>query len=248
MSMKLDTVLMAQQRKNFIHPQSEWAEHIPATRRVAWALMVYCVLEVLLFVLGLWWNKPINSLSVGAILAFGMGLLLLQKSLLAAVTLRWFSILLAVFGVTGLVLSWLSSPLDFVRMQWLYNGTEIQAELYRQLLLAGWMLWMARELSHPSVMNALARTRKRLLDLRIPVALGVSLAVISTMAPFLLINRSDREHAENLAREQLDASYQVRLSRLDHHRGDSATNTSALVWAWKEDVLKRVEVRWTKSQ
>jgi hypothetical protein len=72
--------------------------------------------------------------------------------------------------------------------------------------------------------------------------LFVVMAVVSAfMSP------SDKAKAEELAQAQLPKGYQVHMARISHRHGQPGASASAVVWAWTERDLKRVQVQWAKT-
>ena len=53
--------------------------------------------------------------------------------------------------------------------------------------------------------------------------------------------------AHELALAQLPAGYQVHMAHIKRLKGQGQSTVSAVVWAWTESDLKRVQVRWTSS-
>jgi hypothetical protein len=221
--------------------------HTVVLRRVGWVLMALCAIDVLVFVMSLVWKPGHIVLPVRALVLFGAASLLLQNSLGAAVFVRWMAVFLAVMALGGVLHVWVLLPWDLLRAQWTFNSHEMRANLYETLLNAVVCLWLARELSHPSLMEVLLRHRKRSLDLCIAAGAGGAMLFVVMAVVSVFMSPSDKAKAEELAQAQLPKGYQVHMARISHRHGPYGASASAMVWAWTERDLKRVQVQWAKT-
>jgi hypothetical protein len=221
--------------------------HTVVLRRVGWVLMALCAIDVLVFVLGLVWKPGHIVWPVRTLVLFGAASLLLQNSLGAAVFVRWMAVFLAVMALGGLLQAWVLLPWDLLRAQWMFNAHEMRANMYKTLLNTVVCLWLARELSQPSLLEVLSRHRKRSLDLRIAAVAGGAMLFVEMAVVSVFMSPSDKAKAEELAQAQLPTGYQVHMSHITHRRGQHGASASAMVWAWTERDLKRVQVQWSKT-
>ncbi len=220
--------------------------HTVVLRRVGWALMALCAIDVLVFVMDLVWTPSRIMWPVRALVLFGAASLLLQNSLGAAVFVRWMAVFLAVTALGGVLQAWVLLPWDLLRAQWTFNAPEMRADLYGALLSAIVCLWVTRELSQPRPMDVLSRQWRRSLDLRIAAGMGGAALVLSQVAVGVLSSPYTQK-AQELALAQLPAGHQVHTAQINHLKGQGEPAVSAAVWAWTESDLKRVQVRWTPT-
>ena len=221
--------------------------HTVVLRRVGWALMALFALQMWMFVMTLVWYTGRINFSINMVVIFGAASLLLQNSLRTAVFVRWMAVFLAVTALGALLHSWWRPPLGLIKAQWMFNAQEVRADLYTTLFNVIVCLWVARELSQHSLMEVLSRQWRRSLDLRIAAGAGVVAAMASALALHLALNSSEQAKAHELALAQLPAGYQVHMAHIKRLKGQGQSTVSAVVWAWTESDLKRVQVRWTSS-
>lgn len=221
--------------------------HTVVLRRVGWGLMALFVLHLLMFLMTLVWYTGRINFSINMVVLFGAASLLLQNSLRTAVFVRWMAVFVAVTALGALVHAWVQPPLGLVKAQWMFNASEVRADLYATLFNVMVCLWVVRELSQHSLMEVLSRQWRRSLDLRIAAGAGGVATIASALALHLALNPSEQAKAQELALAQLPAGYQVHMAQINRHKGQGGPTVSAVVWAWNERELKRVQVRWNPS-
>jgi hypothetical protein len=217
-------------------------------KRVGWVLMAFCVIDVLVFVLSLVWQINRIVLPFQALVLFGAASLLLQSSLRSVVLVRWAGFFLGVWLLSELILGSLILPWSLLKAQWTLDTIAMQAQTYQTLLVIALLLWVTRELSHPQLIAVLSQQWKRSLDLRIAaITAGVFVVIFFALLHWVFLSPSARSKAEELAKAQLPAHYQVSVASITHHRDHDAASTSAVVWAWSENDLKKVQVSWIQT-
>lgn len=221
--------------------------HTVVLRRVGWALMALFALQMWMFVMTLVWHTGRINFSFNMVVIFGAASLLLQNSLRTAVCVRWLAVFFAVTTLGGAVYSWWQLPMGFLKAQWTLNTNEMRADLYTTLFNVIVCLWVARELSQHSLMEVLSRQWRRSLDLRIAAGAGGAMLALAAAMPNPFTGPSHIAKAKELARDQVSPAYQLHVDHITHHAGGRTPKATAVVWAWTESDLKRVQVRWTPS-
>jgi hypothetical protein len=227
----------------------ESGKHTAIVRRVGWILMFLFAINVLIFVLNLLWKPNHFMLPIQALMLFGVASLLLQNSIRAIVFVRWMGVFLGTAALFAVFLGMLLNPWGLTKAQWVLNTVSNQAQIYETLFKVVLLLWISRELSHRSVMETLSIDRKLSLDLRLALASGIiAVGLFFAILHLALLNPNNKTKAQELALSQLPDGYQVSVSGITRHMGKDGTSFSAVVWAWTDNDLRKIQVQWAKQE
>jgi hypothetical protein len=196
------------------------------------AVMVYCV------------ANDISYSSSFNILAVVTGIFLLRGSLRAASLVRWFAVFcLASFA--SLIVAWpFVQPIDLTFTQIHLNPP---AALKTAVFLAGalaLLYWLQSQLGRPLVLAAIARSGRKLRDMRVPAAAGLSIVVLLAGSRGFMFNGEPATKAISIAEQKLGPTYRYHVSSLNISTTSQGTSVAGVVTAWKAQQVVEVPVAW----
>ncbi|MFC0251276.1 hypothetical protein [Massilia consociata] len=174
-----------------------------------------------------------------------VGLLILFGNMRALALVRW----LALFAVGASLLELLKPvilmPFDLIVTQLrLFPGQT--AMLYLPHLLGALaVLLVAVRLSHPQVLSARAVAGLKAPATRLPLALGIVLALGVCFLQYRALNGEDAGRARQLAADKFGPRYQYHTQYLHIQFGENA-GVSATVHAWNDKEVLRIPVQWRR--
>jgi len=177
------------------------------------------------------------------------GLLILFGGMKVHAVVRWLALLVIGGMLLGPILPFVVVPASL---------TLTQIRLYPvqfALSCIPWLLWMAMmgiaagALSHPLLLAARVRAGRPVHSARIPLAIGIVLAVGAAVVQVRILDGEAGRKASRLAAERLGPGYRYYTQTLQYTRSITAapakpTVVSAMVQAWNEREVLNVPVRW----
>lgn len=177
------------------------------------------------------------------------GLLILFGGMKVHAVVRWLALLVTGGMLLGPVLPFVVVPASL---------TLTQIRLYPipfALSCIPWLLWMAMmgiaagALGHPLLLAARVRAGRPVHSARIPLVIGVVLAVGAAVVQVRILDGEAGRKASRLVAERLGPGYRYDTQTLQYTRPITAapakpTVVSATVQAWNEREVLNVPVRW----
>lgn len=176
-----------------------------------------------------------------------VGMLMLFGGLRILAFVRWLSLLAIAVLSCGMILTLVQMPVDLMLTQ---------LRLYPVALAAGCVPWLttmaiavfaALRLSHPLLLAARARAGRSVHSARIPLVLGLAIAVGAAWFQYRMLNGENGQKAARAVAEKLGPRYKYFTSSLTTTTGQHTVN-SATVQAWNHDEVLMVPVRWEEHQ
>lgn len=199
------------------------------------AVMVYCIANR---------TSYSSSFNVFAVIA---GALLMRGNLAVASFVRWTSVFFLAGFIAGAMAMPFMQPLDLTLAQVRLEPASLAAPLVLAALLCGLWFWMARELGREPVLAARTAAGRRQMDMRIPVALGVTLVVLCGGLLQFMNRGESAEHARALAAEQVGPDFRFQIRAMTVNKTVHGTQVSALVAAWNDREIRDVAVEWREA-
>lgn len=198
------------------------------------AAMIYCIAK------GISYSSSINIFAIIA------GIFLLRGSLRAASLVRWFAVFMLA-AILALVVAWpFLQPIGLTLTQARLNpGLAIAVAALVALLLV-LLFWVSRELGSEPVLTARAAAGRKVRDMRVPAAIGVTLVVLVGAFVWILLGGETAGRARAVAEQQLGPGYRYHVSSLKISKSSKGTAVAGVVTAWNEKEIRHVPVRWVE--
>jgi hypothetical protein len=180
-------------------------------------------------------NFKIGTLLVGLLMLFG------GQRIQAIV--RWLALLVAAVMLTGLLTSAAVVPMDLTLAQVRLYPMAFAASCIPWLISVAAALVAALRLSHPQLLAARARIGRPRHSARIPLVLGVLLAIGSGFIQYKALRGDAAQKASRAVAEKLGPGYQYFTNSLNKTIG-TPTKYSATVQVWNEREVLSVPVHW----
>jgi hypothetical protein len=217
--------------------------YLPILKRVGLVLIVVGVIDVgwmiYCIVHRIGYSSSFNIFSIVA------GIFLVRGSLRgAAFITRAATFLLA--GFLGLVFVWpvfLPAGLALAELR-IYPLRFLASAAFMAFVL-GLLFWVVRQLRREPVLEAIARSGRKIPSLRGPIVVGLGLVVIVASITGLSL-RSDSKRAEQIAASQVGKGYSLHVTSISTVWSSSGKKVSAIVTAWNDHEIREIPVNWNE--
>lgn len=179
----------------------------------------------------------VTGLILGALLFFG-GFRVMS-------VLRWLSFLAILPCALGLVSQFAFIPSELLLAQWRVMPGAVAAHYGALVGGAALTIFVARELSRPELLTERREAGRRMRDMRVPLALGLVIALGGTWFQYRMLNGEEAQQARQMAANQLGDRYQYYTNGVWIHAGRTTT-VSATVQAWNDKEVLQLPVHWTR--
>lgn len=175
------------------------------------------------------------------------GLAILFGNLRVVSVVRWLACLSLAPAIGALLTPILFTPGGLAQIQ-LRLMPGMVAGYYISLLLTLLITALAaRQLGRPAVLEARQAAGGKRRDMRIPLALGVVLALLSFTLQYRLINGDEARQATKMAAEKLGPNYRY-FTNAVHISYGADTQVNAMVQVWNESEAFAVPVHWRREK
>ena len=218
------------------------SDHLPLLKRAGLTLVIVGFLDIGLMIYAIANSVSYSSsLNVFAVVA---GVFLWRGNLRAASAVRWLALffLAALLSVSllsplllplGLIATYVQvSPVAFMRSLGVFAVA---------LLLFG---WLAKQLSAEPIKAARLAAGRKERDARIPLVVGIMLAVVLAALSFSVQRSDSAARAVDEARAQLGDEYDFHVSSINYRSNSEGTFVSGVVTAWKSGTVKELPFQW----
>jgi hypothetical protein len=218
------------------------SDHLPLLKKAGLVLVVVGLLDIGLMIYAIASQVSYSSsLNVFALVA---GVFLLRGSLRAASAVRWLAFFFLAALIAVSVVSPLLLPLGLLATYVQVSPLAFMGSLgvfAVALLLFG---WLAKQLSAEPIKTARLAAGRRERDARIPLLVGVGLAVVLAGVNFTVQRSESAARAVSEARAELGADYEFHVSSINYRTGSEGKVVSGVVTAWKSGTIKDMPFQW----
>jgi len=179
----------------------------------------------------------VTGLIIGALLFYG--------GFRVVSALRWLAFLGILPCALGIVSQIALVPSDLLLTQARLMPSTVAAYYGGLLVIAVLTIFVAHQLSRPELLAARRAAGRRMRDMRLPLVLGLMVALGATWFQYRMLNGEDAQQARRMAADHLGSRYQYYTNNVWIHVGKTTT-VSATVQAWNDNEALQVPVRWTK--
>jgi hypothetical protein len=216
--------------------------HLPILKRAGVVLLSVGILDIGLMIYAIASQVSYSSsLNLFAVIA---GVFLLRGSLRAAAVVRWFALFLLAALVSGTLVAPILQPLDLTLTQFQINPLAFLGSLALFAVGLALFAWLGRELGSPPVQLARKTAGLPVRRPGIPVALGVTLAVVLAVVSLLVQRSESAVRAVQEARATLGDEYVYHVSSLNYRSSTEGKLVSGVVTAWKSGSVKSLPFHW----
>jgi hypothetical protein len=218
------------------------SDYLPLLKKAGLVLVVVGLLDLGLMIYAIASQVSYSSsLNFFAVVA---GVFLLRGNLRAASAVRWLALFFFAALVSVSVVSPFLLPLGLLATYVQVNPLAFMGSLVvfaAALLLLG---WQAKQLSAEPIKAARLAAGRKERDARIPLLLGVGLAVVLAGVNFTVQRSDSAARAVSEARAQLGADYEFHVSSINYRTSSEGKVVSGVVTAWKSGVIKDMRFQW----
>lgn len=104
--------------------------------------------------------------------------------------------------------------------------------------------WLAKQLSAESIKAARRAVGRRDRDARVPLLVGVGLALVLAGVSFTVQRSDSAARAVSEARAQLGEDYEFHVSSINYRSNSEGKVVSGVVTAWKSGTIKDLPFQW----
>jgi hypothetical protein len=219
-----------------------YSDHLPLLKTAGLVLVIVGLLDIGLMIYAIASSVSYSSsLNVFAVVA---GVFLWRGNLRAASAVRWLALffLAALLSVT--LLSPLLLPLGLIATYVQVSPVAFLGSLGVFAVALLLFSWLAKQLSAEPIRTARLATGRRERDARIPLGVGVSLALVLAAVSFSIQRSDSAARAVNEARAQLGDDYSFHVSSINYRSNSEGTVVSGVVTAWKSGTVKELPFQW----
>ncbi|MET3493477.1 hypothetical protein [Variovorax boronicumulans] len=218
------------------------APHTATLKRAGIVLVVAGLLDICVLIYSIVSRIPYSSsISVFAVIG---GVFLLRGSLQAASHVQWFALLIAAALISMLVVSPALQPTDLTLTEIRLHPHVALVGITLFVFTMALLIWLVKELGSPQVRAARAAAGQKERSARMPIAVGICLALAFATVS-VLVQRSD---AAIKAIEVVGAAngpeYRYHVSSLNYRGSNQGKSVSGIVTAWNKYEIKNVPFRW----
>jgi hypothetical protein len=218
------------------------SDHLPLLKKAGLVLVVVGILDIGLTIYAIASQTSYSSsLNVFAVVA---GVFLLRGNLRVASAVRWLALFFLAVLVSVAVVSPFLLPWGLLATYVQVNPLAFMGSLgffAVALLLFG---WLAKQLSAEPIKAARQAVGRKERDARIPILVGVGLAVVLAGVNFTVQRSESAARAVREARAQLGADYEFHVSSINYRSNSEGAVVSGVVTAWKSGTIKDLPFQW----
>jgi len=218
------------------------SDHLPLLKKAGLVLVIVGLLDIGLMIFAIASQVSYSSsLNVFAVVA---GVFLWRGNLRAASAVRWLALFFLAALVSISVLSPLLLPLGLLSA---YVQVSPLAFMGSIGVFAGALLlfgWLAKQLSAEPIRVARLKAGRRERDARVPLLVGVGLAVVLAGVNFTVQHSDSAVRAVSEARAQVGEDYEFHVSSINYRSNSEGTVVSGVVTAWKSGIVKDLPFKW----
>ncbi len=217
-------------------------QHVTVLKRTGIALITIGVLDLCALAYAIANDTPYSSsVSVLAVIA---GIFLVRGSLQAAAVVRWVALLLAAALVSLVVFLPAVKPLGLWMAEMRQGLGTAMVEVALGLIITAVLIWVARELGSRPVLEARAAAGRGHRSARVPVAIGIALAVALTIIGLAVQRSGTATRAIEVAKAASGPGYRYHVRSLNYRAGPQGKRVSGVVTAWNEREIKHIPFQW----
>ena len=159
---------------------------------------------------------------------------------------RWLACLTISSGIGILVQPVLLAPMSLTLAQLRLHPLGVAAYYIPILVSLGLAAYVARRLGLPPVLDARAAAQRKVRDMRIPLALGLVLAIGGLLVLYKMLNGEDARRAAQLAADKMGPAYNYYTNHLNIVKADGQTTVIAGVQVWNDKQVLHLPVQWKR--
>ncbi len=219
--------------------------YLPILKRAGLVLIVVGVIDVGVMIYCI--VHSIHYSSTYNIFAIVAGIFLLRGSLRGASILSQAAAFLLAAFVLGALLSPVFVPAGLVLAELRIYPLRSLASAASMAFLFGLSFWVLQQLRREAVLEAIVRSKGKIPSLRVPILVGVALAVILSSTVGLSL-RSDRaKRAEQIAASQVGNGYKLHVTSIGTVWTSKGKRSYGVVTAWNDHEIRQIPVSWDEQ-
>lgn len=218
------------------------AQHVAVLRRAGIALFALAVLDLCAFAYAIANEfSYASSVSFFAVIA---GVCLVRGSLQAAAVVRWIALLLVATLGSVLILLPVLRPVGLWLVEMRQNPGTAVFGLALGLIFIAVLVWVARQLGSPPVLQARAGAALRNRSASVPIAIGMASAVALTILGVMFQRSDAATRAIEIVEAAHGSGYRYQIRSLSYRISPEGKRVSGVVTAWNEREIKHVPFQW----
>jgi hypothetical protein len=218
------------------------SDHLPLLKKAGLVLVVVGILDIGLMIYAIASQVSYSSsLNVFAVVA---GVFLLRGNLRAASAVRWLALFFLAALISVSVASPFLLPLGLLATYVQVNPLAFMGSFGVFALALMLFGWLAKQLSAEPIKAAQLASGRRVRDARIPLLVGVGLAVVLAGVTISVQSSDSAARAISEARAQLGADYEFHVSSINYRSNSEGTTVSGIVTAWKSGTIRDLPFQW----
>lgn len=180
------------------------------------------------------------------LLGLAAGLAILFGGFRVVSAVRWLACLSLVPAIEALLTPILLTPGSLAQVQLRLFPGAVAAYYLPLLLTVFFVAFAAYQLGRPPVLVAREAAGRKRRDMRIPLVLGLALALLSFTLQYRLMNGDEARQAARMAEQKLGPDYRY-FTNVVHISYGAHTQVNAMVQVWNEDEAFAVSVNWRRE-
>jgi hypothetical protein len=179
-----------------------------------------------------------------SLIPFVAGIFLFVGGPRAALWVRTLAVFMLAAGITGLVLAPFYQPVDLTFTEIRLDPVDFSVAAAVVVFILGMLLWITVELGRPPVQDAIANTRIKRWDMRLPAQAGGGTVLLAGLLLWFMLHGQSTDLATSLAFQQLGPDYRYHLSWISSASTSHGTSVNGVVTAWNDKEIKQVLLHW----
>jgi hypothetical protein len=198
--------------------------------------MVYCIIHDISYS---------SSLNIFAVIA---GILLMKGGLRTAGIVRWLSVFSVSAFVTLIVIFPVLQPVSLMLAEIRFDTVGVLSSVIFAVVIIAALYWVARELGREPVLVAREAAGLKRGSPRLPIACGIGAVVAGSVMLAFFLSGDSAERAKQEAAAKVGPGFAFRVTSLMISESGRHKSVSAVVTAWNDKEIRRVEVHWEGVQ
>lgn len=218
------------------------ASHLPVLKKAGLALVIVGVLDIGLMICSILSRVSYSSsLNIFAVIA---GVFLIRGNLRAASLVRCLALFFVAASVSIVVLSPLLQPFDLILTQIQIDPVAFMSSGALSAITLVFLVWVTHELNSLPVQTARENAGRPKRSARVPLALGMGLALIFAISSVYVQRSESAARAIQDARAQFGDDYRYHVSSLSYRSTGEGKFVSGVVMAWKSGTVNQLPFQW----